>query len=97
MPAGNIESLKRHVPSGICLGDRITGRVEFGMDGGSRDMTGTVIYIHPQGRFFTLRFDFERGSFRQSYMLRGRIDSPVWGDEPITNVFQTPSAGYLSR
>ena len=28
---------------------------------------GTVVYIHPQGRFHVVRFDFPFGSFRESF------------------------------
>lgn len=29
--------------------------------------TGVVDYIHPQHRYYTVRFDFAGGSFRESY------------------------------
>lgn len=82
---------------GVALGDRLPGWVTYGNTGGSCMMTGTVVYIHPEGRFFTLRFDFERGSFRQSYMIRGRIGGGAWGVEPATNVFRSPPAGWIGR
>lgn len=28
---------------------------------------GTVVYIHPRRMFYTVRFDFEFGSFRESF------------------------------
>lgn len=89
--------LQRHEPSGLALGDRASGWVNFGMAGGSRVLTGTVVYIHPEGRFFTLRFDFDKGSFCQCYMLRGRIGHGPWGVEPATNIYKTPPAGWISR
>ena len=49
----------------IKLKDRITRRSE-GMDD-KKYYTGEVIYIHPQRRFFTLRFQFPHGSFCESY------------------------------
>lgn len=50
----------------IKLKDRITRRSE-GLDD-KKDHTGTVIYIHPQRRYFTLRFQFSHGSFCESYL-----------------------------
>lgn len=96
MPDG-IDSLKRHVPSGIALGDRITAMVEFGMAHSPMPMPGEVVYIHPEGRYFTLEFETAKGRFRQAYVLRGRIASGLWGAEPQTNVYSTPPATYLSR
>ena len=33
--------------------------------------TGTVVYIHPKNRFFTLEFEMETGEkFRESYLFR---------------------------
>lgn len=50
----------------IKLKDRITRRSE-GMDD-KKDHTGEVVYIHPQRRYFTLRFQFRFGSFCESYL-----------------------------
>lgn len=50
----------------IKLKDRITRRSE-GMDD-KKDHTGEVVYIHPQRRYFTLRFQFRYGSFCESYL-----------------------------
>jgi len=91
------ESLKRHVPSGIALGDRITAMVEFGMAHGPMPMTGTVVYIHPEGRYFSLEFETDKGRFRQAYVLHGRIASGLWDAEPETNMYHSPPAAYLSR
>jgi len=33
---------------------------------------GTVVYIHPQGRFYTLRFDFPLGAIHESYYFPER-------------------------
>lgn len=50
----------------IHLKDRITRRSE-GIDN-KKLYTGTVIYIHPKRRYFTLRFQFPHGSFCESYL-----------------------------
>ena len=51
------------------VGDRIKARITYGMEGGTLlpSEEGTVVYIHPEGRFYTLQFTFPRGSFRESY------------------------------
>lgn len=33
---------------------------------------GEIIYIHPKGRFFTVRMKFERGSYCESFACNGR-------------------------
>lgn len=55
----------------IRLGDEILAKIEYGMTGGSMlpPEKGRVVYIHPEGRFYTLEFRFDRGSFRESYPL----------------------------
>ena len=65
---------------GIRLGDEITAKVNYGMEGGTLlpPEKGRVVYIHPEGRFFTAEFRFERGSFRESFAITGRITSPMW-------------------
>ena len=29
---------------------------------------GTVVYIHPKGRYYTLEFRFQSGTFRESFL-----------------------------
>lgn len=64
------------------VGDAVTAKVEFGLDGGSRlpPQPGRVIYVHPAGRYITVEFSYPYGTFRQSYMLRGRLPGML-GDE----------------
>lgn len=31
---------------------------------------GTVVYIHPRGRFYTLEFSLPGGKFRESFLFR---------------------------
>ena len=78
------------------LGDILTAKVHFWMEGGLMipPQKGTVVYIHPDGRFFTLRFDFPKGSFRESYPLRNAIRAPMWGAEPTEN---GPARGPQNR
>ena len=80
----------------IHLGDRIKARINYGMEGGTflPPETGTVVYIHPKGRFYTLRFDFERGSFRESYPLKARL-SGMAGDEPRCSNYSGPGTKWL--
>ena len=56
--------------------------------------TGTVVYIHPKGRFYTLRFDFDTGSFRESFPIRGRLPGMA-GDEPRCSNVSGPGAKWL--
>lgn len=55
------------------VGDKITCRTEVGQQ------EGTVVYIHPKGRFFTAAFTIQRKglfgltqtySFRESFPMR---------------------------
>ena len=50
----------------IRLGDRISRRVE-GVEN-KQLYSGVVVYIHPQRRYFTLRFQFRFGFFCESYL-----------------------------
>ena len=58
----------------IKLGDRIRAKINYG-DGGSLlpAEEGTVVYIHPEGRFYTLEFAFDGPygvrKFREAYLL----------------------------
>lgn len=82
---------------GIRLGDRIKARVNYGPEGGTMlpPETGTVVYIHPLGRFYTLRFDFAMGSFRESFPIRNRIEAPMPGAEPGLSNLAGPRARWL--
>ncbi len=33
--------------------------------------TGTVVYIHPKLHYFTVRYDFKKGSFCESFKCKG--------------------------
>lgn len=56
------------------LGEPMTLPVELGFESPytnkakrMRPLEGTVVYIHPEGRYFTLEFHTGKGRFRQSY------------------------------
>lgn len=56
------------------LGDKVTARPEFE---GSRSekITGTIVYIHPQHRFYTLEFPGsppQNRHFRECFHFRHR-------------------------
>jgi hypothetical protein len=62
----------------VKLGDKITKPVAWleiqpcGPRGGGNmkkheTATGTVVYIDPKGRFYTLEFTFPAGSFRECF------------------------------
>lgn len=56
------------------VGDTVRRRVEYGMNGGSLlpPETGTVVYVHPEERFYTVEFAFTSRwgvrRFRESYL-----------------------------
>ena len=43
------------------------------MEGGYEIMVGTVTYIHPEGRFYTVRFEAEGGIIEESYCFYGKL------------------------
>ncbi len=44
---------------------------------------GTVVYIHPEGRFHTVRFDFPSGSFCESFHGIRKILNETNKKEPV--------------
>lgn len=44
---------------------------------GRKTRTGTVVYVHPQGRFHTVEFGFSRGSVRECFAGVGRDGTPA--------------------
>lgn len=57
----------------VSIGDKV--RLPVRMDKGTVTMEGTVIYIHPKGRFFRVEFETESGCLRESYAFAGPIDT----------------------
>lgn len=51
------------IPSNINLGDTVTRRIEAT----NRKATGTVVYIHPEGRYYTVEFDLGFYKFSESF------------------------------
>ena len=55
------------------LGDKVSRVPETLYDtvnlfkGGRREHVGTVVYIHPKGRFYTVEFEIGGEKFRESY------------------------------
>lgn len=65
------------------IGDKVRQEIFVGAPSGNGlplrmqiKRTGTVVYIHPKERFYTVRFDFPLGSFRESYYFPEREGSP---------------------
>lgn len=62
----------------IKVGDRVRRHIEYGMEGGSLmpSEIGTVVYVPPEGRFYTVEFEFpgkEPGKprrFREAYIMK---------------------------
>ena len=67
----------------VKVGDRVKRHVYYGMEGGTMlpAEEGTVVYVHPEGRFFTLEFTFTgpygTRKFRESYHLPPPEGSPA--------------------
>ena len=51
------------IPQNIHLGDAVTRRIAAT----EKKATGTVVYIHPLRRFYTVRFSFGDAAFLESY------------------------------
>lgn len=53
------------------IGDRIPCKVRFGeeLDTKYANQTGTVVYIHPEGRYYTCEITVDGGKFRESYIV----------------------------
>ena len=61
----------------VTVGARVTAPVHFG-DAEPRTYTGTVVWVHPAGRFFVVEFAFERGrKFRESYFPEDALRQPA--------------------
>ena len=74
--------------TGLKLGDRIRVMPEtLGLEDGKRQLrTGTVIYIHPQGRFCVLEFE--------PLVSGGILSDPYQRRAPIRESFLLGMDGY---
>lgn len=81
------------------VGDSVKARIYYGMSGGSTlpPEEGTVIYVHPERRYFVLEFRFRDGSFRESFPLRNAVTAPLYGEEPDPCSYGRPVAKYLRK
>lgn len=63
------------------VGDEVKTRLEYGMQGHLQEPveTGTVVYMHPEGRYYTAEFAFEKGTVRESFLI---MDPERVVDEP---------------
>lgn len=56
----------------ITVGDKVRKRITFGKCVGKNvddpAYTGTVIWVHPQDRFYVAEFPFRNGKIRECYM-----------------------------
>lgn len=56
------------------VGDKVKRRLVFydpklGQHATNTEVEATVIYVHPEGRYVTLRYDLPGGSYRESESL----------------------------
>ena len=68
------------------IGDRVRARPNVGFELGQLpEMTGTVVYIHPERRFYTAEFSFDgpfgRRSFREAFILPPDADRTAGAPE----------------
>jgi len=65
----------------MVIGDRKTELLHFG-DQEPRYKTGTVVWIHPERRFYTVEFDMGMGrTVRENYYFPSRAGTlPDWSD-----------------
>lgn len=63
------------------IGDKKTGVVNLG-DCRGITKTGTVVYIHPDRRFYTVEYELGSGKVRESYYFPARngTDEPAESD-----------------
>lgn len=63
------------------IGDRKTCLCYFGNEIVGKKLTGTVTYIHPERRFYVVRFDFPQGrSFSETFYFPSRAGNPAAAD-----------------
>lgn len=64
------------------IGDKVRRKIEYGAQYGGNlpPEEGVVVYIHPEHRFYTVEFAFQKGDivrkFRESYPMKNRITQP---------------------
>lgn len=51
------------IPSNICLGDTVTRCIADT----EKKATGTVVYIHPDFRYYVVEFSMQYGNFREAF------------------------------
>lgn len=73
----------------VKVGDRVRRKISFGMEGGTLlpDEEGVVWYVHPEGRFYSVRFTFPDGyggtrSFSESYPGE-KYDAPEYRPQSV--------------
>jgi len=70
-----MEQIRQRLTVGSKVREKITSATATGMLDPelTKKVTGTVVYIHPQKRFYTVRFDFPKGTIHESYYFPERI------------------------
>lgn len=58
------------------VGDTVKERIQNGgvMYRDNNPTEGSVVYVHPLGRFYTVEFDFGGTNVRESYTVRSSIN-----------------------
>ena len=67
----------------VKVGDKVERRVSYGKGfTETPPQPGTVVYVHPEGRWYTVEFVVwrrgERRAFRESYPQKYKPTCPAW-------------------
>lgn len=82
------------------VGDKVRKPIEYGMSGGTLlgPVPGTVVYVHPSGRWYTAEFKLDGGTVRESFLTMQLTDTaPGATYEPLYAqvVRQEPRRKYV--
>jgi len=53
----------------VTIGEKVFENIMMGPRSGKELYPGTVVYIHPLNRFYTVEFDGKNGKVRESYII----------------------------
>ena len=69
----------------VKVGDIVERPVWYGQGATiTAPMRGTVVYVHPEGRYYTVEYEYfrngERRPIRESYPLRNKTTGTLWDE-----------------
>lgn len=57
-----MQEFKKHY-----IGEKVLEKVYYGNTKNEQKTQGTVVYVHPSDKWYTVEFERDRGSYRESY------------------------------